>query len=759
MNVNDFSRRDFFKTTGALVISIALPGSIDSALSQPASGKPPLLPDELDSWIAILPNGNATAYFGKMDMGQGVDVAVQQMVAEELDLAFERVNVIMGDTALTCNQGGASGSTGLQRGGVALRNAAAEARRVLVERAAQKLGLPAAQLKVENGVVSGVVSGAASGGAQRVTYGELVGGQYFHHKLEWNKQYGNTLAVKGPAQPKNPSEYKVVGKPFPQAVITEKVMGRQKFITDIAVPGMIHARVVRPLNAGCSLVSVDESSIKHIASARVVREQNFLAVVADKEWDAVRAAEALKVEWSAQCNPFPPMATLHDYIRKAAFTKKETPVNRGNVDEAFKTAAKTIVAEYEWPLQSHASMGPACAIADMNDDSPRVWTGSQKPHYGRSGCARITGIPIEKMRSTWVPGPGSYGRNEAGDCATDAALISKAIGKPVRLQYMRHDATAWDPKGPAGVYRGRAALDAAGNVAAYDFFGKGFTRQDVATTEADPKDTLAGQFTRFAPKGTLIFQIPAEAYTFENKRCGWETIPAMLERGSPLRTGHLRDPLGPETHFASESFIDEVAAAANADPVAFRLKYLTRERDVAVIKAAAEKARWKTGERGSRGKGNLMRGRGFAYTERNGTVVALVAEVEVERKSGRIWAKKFWCAHDCGQIINPGTILTVIEGNIVQALSRTLLEEVKFDQNQVLSVDWATYPILELSDAPESIEIALIDRPEMAPQGAGEPSHRTVPAAIANAIFDATGIRMRKVPITAQRMKEALAKA
>ncbi len=748
---SNLSRRDFLKTTGALVVSVALPGSIESALSQTASGKPPLMPDELDSWIAILPNGNATAFFGKMDMGQGVDVAVQQMVAEELDLAFERVNVVMGDTALTCNQGGASGSTGLQRGGVALRNAAAEARRVLVERAAQKLGVPAAQLKVENGVVMG-----GGSGAQRVAYGELIGGQYFHHKLEWNKQYGNLLSIKGPAETKKPSEFKVVGKPFPQKVITEKVMGRQQFITDIKVDGMVHARVVRPLNAGCTLVSVDESSIKHIPGARVVREQNFLAVIADKEWDAVRAAEALKVEWSPQCQPFPLMAGLHDYIRKADVTKKETPVDRGSVDEAFKTAAKTIEAEYEWPLQSHASMGPACAIADMNSDSPRLWTGSQKPHYGRSGCARITGIPVEKVRATWIPGPGSYGRNDAGDCAVDAALISKLTGKIVRLQYMRHDGTAWDPKGPAGVYRGRACLDAAGNVAAYDFHGKGFSRQDVMQVETDPKDTLAGQFTRFAPKGNLIFQIPAEAYTFENKRCGWETIPALLERASPLRTGHLRDPLGPETHFASESFIDEIAQAAGADPVAFRLKYLTRERDVAVIKAAAEKANWKAGARGSRGKGDLMRGRGFAYTERNGTVVALVAEVEVERRSGRVWAKKFWCAHDCGQIINPGTIITVIEGNIVQAISRTLLEEVKFDQNQVLSIDWATYPILELSDAPESIEIALIDRPEISPQGAGEPSHRTVPAAIANAIFDATGIRMRKVPITAQRMREAL---
>lgn len=756
MDTKTISRRDFLKTTGALVVSIALPGSIESALSQvPAAGKPALLPNELDSWIAILPNGNATAYFGKMDMGQGVDVAVAQMVAEELDLAFERVNVVMGDSAWTCNQGGASGSTGLQRGGVALRNAAAEARRVLVERAAQKFNVPASQCTVANGVVTA----ATSGGAQRVTYGELIGGSYFHHQLEWNKLYGNPLSVKGAAELKKPSGYTIVGKSFPQAVITDKVMGTLKYVTDIMVDGMVHARVVRPDNAGCALVAVDEGSIRHVPGARVVREQNFLAVVADKEWDAVRAAQALKVTWSDKCDPFPPMAALHDHIRKSPVTKKALPTNRGNVDEAFKTAAKTIDAEYEWPLQSHASMGPACAIADMTGDAPRVWTGSQKPHYGRSGAARIAGLPVEKVRSTWVNGPGSYGRNDAGDCAVDAALISKLIGKPVRLQYMRHDGTAWDPKGPAGVFHGRACLDASGDVTAYEFMGKGFTRQDVATNEADPKDTLAGQFTSVSPKGTLIFSVPAEAYTFANKRCGWETIPPMLERGSPLRTGHIRDPLGPETHFASESFIDEVAQAANADPVAFRLKYLTRERDVAVIKAAAEKANWQADERGSRGKGDVMRGRGFSYTERNGTVVAMVAEVEVERKTGRIWAKKFWCAHDCGQIINPGALKIVIEGNIVQAVSRTLIEEVRFDRNQVLSVDWATYPILELSDAPESVEFALIDRPNMPPQGAGEPSHRTVPAAIANAIFDATGVRMRKVPITTERMRAALARA
>ena len=750
------SRRDFLKASGSLLVSISLPGaalSQGTATGATLQAKPALMPDQLDSWIAVLPDGSVTAYFGKMDMGQGVDVAIGQMVAEELDVPFERVNVVMGDTALTCNQGGASGSTGIQRGGLTLRNAAAEARRILVERAATRLGISTSELVVENGVV--MVPGYAR---QRVSYGELIGGQHFHHKVEWNKLYGNPLAIKIAAKPKDPSQYKVVGKSYPQKVITDKVFGRAEYVTDIKVEGMVHARVIRPPNAGCQPAAVDESSIAGIPGAKVIREKDFLAVIADREWDAVRAAEMLKVKWSAECAPFPTMDSLYQHIRSAKGTARGAPVNRGNVDEALKTASKIVEAEYEWPLQSHASMGPACAIADMNSAEPRMWSGSQKPHYVRSGTARICGIPVEKVRTTWVMGPGSYGRNDAGDAAVDAALLSKLTGRTVRLQYMRHDATAWDPKGPAGVFRGRAGLDAAGKVVAYDFHCKGFSRQDVMQIEADPKDTLAGQLTGWKPKGNLIFQTPAEVYAFDNKRCSWETIAPMLDVASPLRTGHLRDPLGPETHFASESFIDEIAAAAGADPVAFRLAYLKDERHAAVVKAVAEKARWKAGPNPNRGKGDVMVGRGVSYTERNGTVVALIAEVEVDRRTGRVWAKKFTVAHDCGQIINPNGLRITIEGNIVQATSRTLFEEVRFDQNRVTSVDWASYPILELADAPEAIDIVLIDRPNMDPQGGGEPSTRTVPAAIANAIFDATGIRMRRVPITPERMKAALAR-
>lgn len=755
--MDTLTRRDFLKAGGALVVSCGAAGTFAAAMGESAQsvgGKPVLLPDQLDSWIAVLPDGRVTAYFGKMDMGQGVDVVIAQIVAEELDVAFEKVSVVMGDTATSCNQGGASGSTGTQLGGMALRQAAAEARLVLLELASKRLGVPVEQLVVANGVIKDPRYGMVS-----VSYGELIGGRHFHHRIEWNKRYGNPLALKARAKPKDPSLHKVVGQSYPQKIVADKVYGSVQYITEVKVEGMLHARVVRPPNAGCTPVAVDEGSIRNIPGAHVVREKDYIAVVAEREWDAVRAAESLKVKWSAECAPFPPMEKLHQHIREAKPNGKGTPVNRGNVDDAFKTAQRIVQAEYEWPLQSHASMGPACAIADVKNGEARLWTGSQKPHFGRNGVAKITGLPEDKVRATWVMGPGSYGRNDAGDAAHDAALLSKLTGRPVRVQYMRHEGTGWDPKGPAGIFQGKAGLDGSGNVVAYEFYGRGFTRQEMATNESDPKDTLAGHLIGWKPKGTIIFQHPAEVYGFENKRCWWETIPALLERGSPLRVSHFRDPLGPELHFASESFIDEVALAAGADPVAFRLRYLAHDaRHSAVVKAVAEKARWQARPNPNRGKGDVMVGRGVSYTERNGTVVAMIAEVEVDRRSGRVWAKKFTVAHDCGQIINPGGLKLTIEGNVVHALSRTLFEEVRFTENNVASIDWATYPILELADAPESIDIVLINRPEMAPQGAGEPSHRTVPAAVANAIFDATGVRVRKVPITPERMKAALAR-
>jgi CO/xanthine dehydrogenase Mo-binding subunit len=339
----------------------------------------------------------------------------------------------------------------------------------------------------------------------------------------------------------------------------------------------------------------------------------------------------------------------------------------------------------------------------------------------------------------------------------DAAVLAKAVGKPVRVQYMRNQGTGWDPKGPASIHRARAAIDASGNVVAYDFLSKAFSRIDVDTNGSKPYDTLAGQTLGVDLKSGDGFGIPSESYVFANKRTAWETIPPLLDRASPLRNSHLRDPVGPQIHFASESFMDEVAAALNVDAVEFRLRYVKDPRDIAVIKAAAEKAGWQTRPSPRRDQtGDKVSGRGIAYAQRNGTRVAMIAEVDIDRRSGKIHVRKFTVAHDCGQIINPDGIRMTVEGNIVQGISRTLWEEVKFNTRTVTSVDWLTYPILDITETPEAIDVVLINHPEIAPSGAGEPSSRPIAAAIANAVFDATGVRIRRVPFSPDNVKSAL---
>jgi CO/xanthine dehydrogenase Mo-binding subunit len=751
-----FSRRTVLLGGGALVVSIGAAVSLDTVLSLQQAfaqgAKPPLTPDQLSSYIAVNADGSVSAFFGKMDMGHGLHVAIAQIVAEELDVPFKRVKVFMADTATSVNQGGASGSTGIQNGGKQMRMAAAEARRVLVEMAAAALSVPADKLVINDGVVS-----AAEDKSKQISYGQMIGGKYFNVQLEWNKQYGNALYAPGKAQPKKPSEHKIVGQPIKREDVAPKVFAQEDFVTDVKVPGMVHARMIRPAVAGSVPVKVDDSAIKGIPGAKVVWEKGFLGVVADKEWDAIQAAEKLKVEWSQVDAPFPDQASIYDHIRKASVRKRNIEKENGNVDEAFKTAAKVIEAEYEWPFQSHASMGPACALVEIKDGQVTCWSGTQKSHFVQQGLASTLGVPLETVRVIWKTGPGSYGRNDADDCAMDAAVLAKAVGKPVRLQYMRDQGTGWDPKGPASVHKVRAAIDASGTVTAYDFMSKAFSRVDVDTNGSKPFDTLAGQARGGDLKSGDGFGIPAESYAFDNKRAGWETIPPLLERSSPLRTSHLRDPVGPQIHFASESFIDEVAAALSVDPIEFRLRHVKDPRDIALLKTVAEKSGWQSRPSPRRDQsGNKVSGRGIAYSQRNGTRVAIVAEVDIDRSSGKIFARKFTVAHDCGQIINPDGLVKCIEGNIVQGVSRTLWEEVTFDRKAVTSVDWLTYPILDITETPGEVNVVLINHPEIAPTGAGEPSIRPVAAAIANAIFDATGVRIRRVPFSPDRVKSAL---
>jgi len=751
-----FSRRVLLKAGGALVVSLGAPVAFDVAQAagdaMSAAAKPPLTPDQLSSYLAVNSDGSISTYFGKMDMGQGLSVAIRQIVAEELDVPYDRVTISIGDTATSLNQGGASGSTGVQEGGKQMRMAAAEARRVLVAMAADKLGVAPEQLTVTDGVVQ-----ASGDAAKKISYADLVGGQFFNVHLDWNGKYGNPLYAPGKAQPKNPKDHKVVGQAIKRDDIAPKVFAQADFVTDIKVPGMVHGRMIRPPMAGAVPVQVDESSIADIPSATVVWNKGFLGVVADKEWDAIRAARQLQVEWSDTAPPFPDQAALYDHIRSAPVRKRELEGKQtGDVDAAFKNA-RVIEAEYQWPFQSHSCMGPACALVEIKDGQVTCWSGTQKSHFVRAGVAAILQVPEDTVRTIWTTGPGSYGRNDADDCAMDAAVLAKAVGKPVRLQYMRDQGTAWDPKAPASIHRARVAIDASGNVVAYDYLSKGFSRVDVDTNGSKPQDTLAGQSLGVAIKSGDGFGVPGESYGFANKRTAWETIAPLLDRASPLRSAHMRDPVGPQITFASESFMDEVAAALNVDPIEFRLRYVKEARDIAVIKAAADKAGWQSRPSPRKDQtGDKVSGRGIGYASRNGTRVAVIAEVDVDRQSGRIWARKFTVAHDCGQIINPDGLHHTIENNVVQGVSRVLWEEVMFDHKKVVSVDWLTYQILDITDAPEQVDIVMINHPEIAQSGAGEAATRPVAAAVANAVFDATGVRIRRAPLSPENVKRAL---
>ena len=747
------SRRQALLAGGALVVSLAAAATeAGPGLPESARPRPRLVPTELDSWLAVLPDSSVIAYFGKVDVGQAIQVAIAQIVAEELDVACDQVRVVMGDTAETINQGGASGSTGVELGGLTMRNAAARARSALLTLAARKLKSPLQTLEVAEGVV------AVRGDPRlAVRYGELIGGSYFHVRLRWNGQIGNHLLVTGSAPLKRHADYRVVGRSIRRADLPDKLFGREIYVTDVKIPDMMHGRMIRPPLAGAVPTQVDGSSISHLRDVQVVWHRGLLGVVAAKEWTAVRAARDLRVEWSSSPDPFPPQSALYAQLEAAAPAARGGAEPVGDVEKALRGAATLIAATYYWPFQSHASMGPACALADVRADRATIWTADQKPHYVRDGVAALLGLSPRQVHGIWLRGPGSYGRNDGGDAALDAAYLSKAVGKPVRVQGSRAEGTAWDPKGPASVHHVRAGLDASGRVIAFRYHSKGFSRENVASHPDDPTQSLAGQLTGLPIKTRYDFDVPQERYRFPSRELSWEVVPALLARASPLRTSHLRDPLGPQLNFASESFIDELALATRADPVDFRLKYLADERGIAVIEAAAKRAGWTPRARSSTPPaGEVLTGRGIAYARRRNTHVAAIVEVEVNRRTGRVWPRRWTIAHDCGLIVNPDNLRLVIEGNILHATSRALFEEVRFDRKRVRSGDWVTYPILETRDAPEKIDIVLIDRKDDLPMGAGEPASRPVAAAIANAIFDATGLRLRQAPLSAQRVRTAL---
>jgi CO/xanthine dehydrogenase Mo-binding subunit len=538
---------------------------------------------------------------------------------------------------------------------------------------------------------------------------------------------------------------------------------------------MVHARNVKPPFAGATLVSIDEASVRDIPGfVKVISQGNYVAVVCEREEHAVRAARQLKVNWRRPAAaPFPPSDDLFKYMRSTTPSSTGSPNVVGNPDAAFAGAARVVEAEYDIPFQGHTAIGPAHATADPSNDQMTIYSNDMKSYGMRNGVAQFLKMPRDRVRVVWMDGPQGYGRTAADDAGFEAAYLAKALGRPVRVQWMRNEETAWDTKGPAYAFRMRGGLDAEGNLVALHYDACAADHNHLGYNEHDT--VLIAQLTgmRRAEPARGRASTPSDMYAIANRRQTTSVVPLPLVWETPLRTGNLRDPDGPQVTFASESFIDELAAAAKADPIAFRLKLLKastaddsgfkRARSIACIEAAAEKFGWDTRPSPARRvSGDVLTGRGIAYTYRSQTVVAEIAEVEVNRKSGRVWVKRLVCAHDCGLVINPEGLRRTIECGMLHSISRALHEEVRFDQEKVTSVDWISHPTLTHADTPAQIDVVLVNgdpnphRSDLPHYGAGETVCKPMIAAVANAIFDATGVRVRRVPFREARMLAAL---
>ena len=764
------SRRSFLQSSGALVLTVgigAAPGG--NALAQAVGAGPYPDPDflQLDTWIVIHPDNTATFFVGKTDGGQGTGTAFRQMMCDELDIAYDSTSLIMGATDTTPDQGGSGGSDGVERDGWPMRRVAAEARRVLLELASERLDTPVAGLRVRDATIS-----VAADSTRSVTYAELIGGQRFDIALSGR----DVNATTGIAEVKPVGELRVVGQSVQRYDIPGKVDGSLTWAVDVKVPGMVHARNVRPPVAGATLRGIDESSVAGIPGlVRIVSRGNYVAVVYEREEHAIQAARQLRVDWAPPANaPFPASDRLFDYMRGATPTTDNAPDVLGNPDAALAGADQILEADYEVPYQGHTAIGPAHALADPSDGQMTIYSNDMKSYGLRNGVAEFLDMPRERVRVVYMDGPQVYGRTAADDAGFEAAFLAHELGRPVRVQWMRHEETAWDTKGPAYTFRLRGGLDAEGRVVALEYDARAADHNHVGYNEPDTVLIAQLMGRRPARPAQGRASTPSVMYAIPNQRLTAQSVALPMIWETPLRTGNLRDPNGPQVTFAFESFIDELAAAAKADPVQFRLDMIAggpedgmfrRARSLAVVRAVAEADGWEarpSPKPRASGDGSILTGRGIGYTVRNGTVVAVTAHVEVSRETGRVWVKRLVCAHDCGLVINPMGLSHTVECGMLHALSRALYEEIQFDTEKVTSVDWATHPSLRHSDTPESIQIVLVNgdpnpnRSDLPPYGAGEASHKPMIAAVANAVFDATGVRLRRVPFRSERVLAAL---
>jgi CO/xanthine dehydrogenase Mo-binding subunit len=718
-------------------------------------------PARLDSWIAVGADGIVTAYTGKCDFGQGIYTAQTQLVAEELCVPIDRVRLTQCDTSVTPDQGTTSGSqstpTNFNTSGLA--QAAATAREALIKMAAQSLGVPASQLTASDGFI------IAKGG-RRVSYRAVVAGKKFN------------LTIDPTAKRRTPGEWTVLGKPVPSLDIRDLVTGRFEFVHNVHVAGMLHGRVVRPRAVGATLISVDESSVRGVPGLiKVVVRKNFVGVVAEKQMQAVAAAAQLKVVWTSGTG-LPPQQDFYDHIRRQP-SRDLLLVDSQDVDQRLAQAATLLKATYCHPYQAHGSMGASCAVADVRADKATLWSATQSLYPTRQGVATLLGLQVDDVRVIFTRGSGCYGLNGADTVSFDAALLSQAVHRPVRVQLSREDEMAWGENyGSACVIDQHAGVDASGAIVAWDCEPWAVALGGRPDYDR-PGNVITGALAGYEPRTTTPQSaseptgevrngnnaVPSYVVGCIRGKCGGagsirgERVLSHTVK-SPFFTGPLRSPLRLQNTFAHECFMDELSAHAKADPVDYRLRHLREPRLIAVVKAAAQAAKWdaRPSPTSAQRHGEIASGRGIAcvaYEGDNG-YAALVAEVDVDAASGRVQAKRFVVALDCGPISNPAGLRNQIEGGILQGMSRALSEEVTWDDRHVTSIDWSTYHSVRLGIEVPDIECVLINRSDVAATGAGETAITVAAAAIGNAIFDATGARLRQIPFTPARVKAAL---
>jgi nicotinate dehydrogenase subunit B len=734
-------RRRVLAGGGALIVSFSLGNAFAQGQGAPAAAPAPSPPGSLkgapflDSWIRIDADGSITAFTGKAELGQGFKTAFQQIAAEELDVAFESLKVVTADTRFTANEGYTSGSNSMKDSGTAIQNAAAQARELLVAEAARRLDVPVENLRTENGAVI-----APDG--RRLRYGDLVAADMLHVQAQPKSKL------------KDPSTFKVMGQPVPRVDIPAKVTGGAAYVQDLRLPGMVHARVVRPPSYGAQLTECDTAGVEKLPGVvKVVRDGNFLAVVAKGEFRAIKAMNALSTAAKWKETPSLPKQDDLPRVLTSLPSQDSTIFQRGNPSAAGQ---KTIEATYTRPYQAHGSIGPSCAVAQFTDGEMTVWTHTQGVYPDRQGIAEMLRMPPANVRCIHVEGSGCYGHNGADDAAADAALIARALpGVPVRVQWTREQEHAWEPFGPAMVTKLKASLDGDGVISDWNFEVWSNTH---SMRPGGAGSMLAGQhmaqpFALPAPRPLPLPEgggdrnaIPI--YKFPNAKVVHHFIPAM-----PLRISAMRALGAYHNVFSIESFVDELASAAGADPVEFRLKHLDDPRGRDIINKAALEFGWRNGQQAPRDRGF---GFAFARYKNLAAYCAIATEVEVNRETGRPRLVRAVAAVDSGQVVNPDGLINQIEGAILQSMSWTLYESVGFDDTRITSIDWQTYPILRFNSVPESVAVHIINRPGQPFLGSGETGQGPAAASIANAIANATGKRLRDLPLTRKRIKDAI---